>query len=140
MGLGQQYAKLNGKPVIIQRADQPGAHHAVLALAVNIRISPQACAQLFKRFRAALRAADIAKPQARFIRQQPIAQRARLFKRRQGGKDGGVVGQHRMGKAALVAAGNAQRRILHGYGGDGHNRACAAHCCFTHIPATRPAR
>ena len=107
---------------------------------VNIRISTQTFAQLFKRFRAALRAADIAKPQARFIRQQTIAQRARLFKRRQGGEDSGVVGQHRLGKAALVAAGNVQRRILHGYGGDGHNRARAAHCCFTHIPATRPAR
>ena len=84
-------------------------------------------AQLFKRFRAALRAADIAKPQARFIRQQTIAQRARLFKRRRGGEDSGIVGQHCLGKAALVAAGNVQRRILHGYGGDGHNRARAAH-------------
>lgn len=115
--MDSKHAKLNGKPVIIQRANQPGAHHTVLALAVNIRISTQACAQLFKRFRAALRAADIAKPQARFICQQTIAQRARLFKRRQGGEDSGVVGQHRLGKAALVAAGNAQRRILHGYGG-----------------------
>lgn len=138
--MDSKHAKLNGKPVIIQRANQPGAHHTVLALVVNIRISTQTFAQLFKRFRAALRAADIAKPQARFIRQQTIAQRARLFKRRQGGEDSGIVGQHRLGKAALVAAGNAQRRILHGYGGDGHNRARAAHCCFTHIPATRPAR